>query len=73
MELTLTNNFLSEVPVNALANLNNIKMLDLGSNRIQVNNNNLNHTIVKEFLFKKYKDVKPWLQKIFRQPISENS
>ena len=39
VELTLTNNFLTEVPVTALANLNNIKMLDLGSNRIQVNNN----------------------------------
>ena len=36
VELDLSHNFLREIPVDALAGLDNIKFLDLGSNRIQV-------------------------------------
>ena len=36
MELDLSLNFLSSIPVGALAQLGNLKYLSLGSNRIQV-------------------------------------
>ena len=36
VELDLSYNFLSAIPVGALADLNNLKFLNLGSNKIQV-------------------------------------
>ena len=36
VELDLSYNFLSSIPVGALADLNNLKFLNLGSNKIQV-------------------------------------
>ena len=36
VELDLSYNFLSSIPVGALSDLNNLKFLNLGSNKIQV-------------------------------------
>ena len=36
VELDLSNNFLTSIPVSALTSLNNIKFLNMGSNRIEV-------------------------------------
>ena len=38
VELDLSNNFLTSIPVSALTSLNNIKFLNMGSNRIEVMN-----------------------------------
>ena len=37
VELELSNNFLESIPIAALASLDNLKFLNLGSNKIQVN------------------------------------
>ena len=36
LELDLSNNFLENIPIAALANLKNLKFLNLGSNKIKV-------------------------------------
>ena len=41
MELELSNNFLESIPIAALATLDNLKFLNLGSNKIQVNKTSL--------------------------------
>ena len=46
VELDLSYNFLSSIPVGALADLNNLKFLNLGSNKIQVKFWNLKHICI---------------------------